>query len=226
METGDITIIFLTVNRVPQKWAEFHKEKLLEAAGNAPMITISREPMNWGKNLLQTEPHSASNIYFQLLRGAKAAVTDYIGVAEDDVLYPREHFAFRPSLDTFAYNMNRFNVFTWGTPIYFWKDRMINATLIAPRLLTIKALKERFNKYPDGTPEYFTGELGRAKVEEKLGITSRKSVWFSTELSIVKIDHEYGIDRLATTHRKARGILQCYDIPHWGKAENIIKKFK
>lgn len=226
MATGDITIIFLTVNRVPKLWAEFHKEKLFEAADGAPVITISREPMDWGRNLPQTGPAGASNIYFQLLRGAKAADTDYIGVAEDDVLYPREHFAYRPLPDTFAYNQNRFNVFTWGRPTYFWKDRMINATLIAPRLLVQEALEERFSKYPDGTPDYFTGELGRAKVEEKLEVTHRKSMWFSTETSIVKVDHEYGIDRLATTHRKARGILRAYDIPHWGKAEDIVKKFK
>jgi len=225
MESSDITIIFLTANRVPKQWAQFHKEKLLEAAGSSPVITISREPLDWGINLLQTEAYGISNIYFQLLRGAKTATTDYIAVAEDDILYPKEHFQFRPPEDTFAYNMNRFSLFTWGKPTYFWKDRISNSTLIAPRLLTIEALKERFNKYPNGTPPYFTGELGRPNIEDKLGIKRRKSMWFSTEVSIVRIDHELGIDRLARTHRKGMGILRAYDIPYWGKAEDLIKKF-
>ncbi len=121
--------------------------------------------------------------------------------------------------------MNRFNVFTWGKPTYFWKNRMGNSTLIAPRKLAVKALEERFAKYPKGTPAGFTGELGRPNVEEKLGLTRRKSEWFSTEASIVKIDHEYGIDRLARTHRKGMGILRAYDIPYWGKAEELLKKF-
>lgn len=226
MESSDITIIMLTAGRVPKKWAEFHKQKLIEAAGSSPIITISREPLDWGINMLQTEPYGISNIYYQLLRGAKEATTDYIGVAEDDILYPKEHFEYRPPLDTFAYNMNRFNVFTWGKPTYFWKNRMGNSTLIAPRKLTIEALEERFNKYPNGTPGGFTGELGRSNIEDKLGVTHRKSTWFSTEISIVKIDHELGIDRLARTHRKGMGILRAYDIPYWGKAEDIIKKFK
>ena len=92
MEPGDITIIMLTANRVPKGWAQFHKEKLLEAANGAPIITISREPLNWGINILQTEPYGISNIYWQLLKGAKAADTGYVGVAEDDILYPRVHF--------------------------------------------------------------------------------------------------------------------------------------
>lgn len=225
MEPSNITIIMLTANKVPKKWALFHKEKLLEAAGSSPIITISREPLDWGTNILQTEEYGISNIYFQLLRGAKLATTDYIGVAEDDILYPREHFEYRPPADTFAYNKNRFNVFTWGKPVYFWKDRMGNSTLIAPRQLTIEALEERFNKYPNGTPEGLTGELGRPNIEDKLGVKRQKSLWFETEVSIIKIDHEYGMDRLARTHRKGRGPLQAYDIPYWGKAEDIIKKF-
>ena len=102
---------------------------------------------------------------------------------------------------------------------------MGNFTLIAPRKLLIEALEERFKKYPNGTPNGITGELGRSNVEDKLGVTRRKAMWFSTETSIIHIDHEYGIDRLARTHRKGYGTLRAYDIPYWGKAEDIVKKF-
>lgn len=225
MTSDDLTIIFLTANKVPKQWAQFHKQKLIEAAGNSPIITISREPLDWGINVLQTEPYSSSNVYFQLLKGARAASTEYIGVAEDDTLYPKEHFEYRPEADTFAYNMNKFGLFTWGKPTFFWKNRFKNSTLIAPRKLIIEALEERFNKYPNGTPPNYTGEIGRSNLEDKLGLKHRKSAWFSTEISIIAIDHEFGIDRLACTHRKAMGILQAYNIPYWGKAEDIVRKF-
>lgn len=226
MESTDITIIFLTANKVPKGWAQFHKQKLLEAASGSPIITISREPLDWGTNIIQTEPYGISNIYWQLLKGAKMAKTTYIGVAEDDILYPKVHFEYRPALDTFAYNMNRFNVFTWGKPTYFWKNRMGNSTLIAPRQLTIESLEERFALYPNGTPHGLTGELGRPNVDQKLGLTPRKSEWFATLASVVKIDHEFGMDRLARTHRKGMGIFRAYDIPYWGKASDIIQKFR
>jgi hypothetical protein len=225
MELTDITIIMLTANRVPKKWAEFHKIKLIEAAGSAPIITISRKPLDWGINLIDKEEYKISNIYFQLLRGAKAAETDFIAMAEDDTLYPKEHFEYRPDADTFAYNQNRFGLFSWGKPTYFWKDRISNSTLIAPRKLTIEALEERFNKHPKGTPTRFTGELGRPNIEDNLKVTRRKAIWFSTETSVVRIDHDQGVDTLSQSHRKGMGILRAYDIPYWGKAEDIIKKF-
>ena len=226
MDSAGITIIMLTANKVPKKWAQFHKEKLLEAAAGSPIITISREPLDWGINLLQTEEYGISNIYFQLLKGAKAATTEFIAVAEDDTLYPKEHFEFRPPPDTVAYNMNKFGLFRWSrTPTYFWKNRVKNSTLVAPRQLVIEALEERFKKYPNGTPSGFTGEIGRNNIEDKLGVTRRKFIWFSTEISIIAVDHEFGIDRLARTHRKGMGILRAFDIPYWGRAEDIVKKF-
>lgn len=184
------------------------------------------EPLDWGTNILQDAPYGMPNIYVQLLKGARLATTDYVGVVEDDVLYPKEHFEYRPPLDSFAYNKNRFNLFTWGKPTYSWRDRMGNFTMIAPRKLLIEALEERFQKYPDGTRDGFTGELGRPHIENKLRVKQRKSIWFSTGISIIHIDHEYGIELLAHTHRKRKGILQAYDIPYWGKAEDIVKKFK
>lgn len=216
----------LTANRVPSGWAEYHKEKLLEAAGSSPIITISRKPLDWGINLIDNKPYHISNIYFQLLRGAKHAKTEFIAVAEDDTLYPKEHFEYRPPKDVFAYNKNRFGLFTWGKPTYFWKDRISNSTLIAPRKLIIEALEERFAKYPKGTPERYTGEIGRSNIEGKLGLTRRKTIWFETEISVVRIDHEFGVDRLARTHRKGMGILRAYDIPYWGRAEDVIKHFR
>ena len=226
MVSNDLTIIFLTANRVPKGWADFQKEKLLEAANGLPIITLSQEPLDWGINVLQSEPYGPSNIYFQLLKGAKIAETTFIAVAEDDVLYPREHFEYRPPLDTFAYNMNRFNVFAWSRhPVYSWKNRMGNFTLVAPRDLVIQALEERFMKYPKGTGK-ITGELGRKNVDQKFGLTPHKSAWFTTEISVIHVDHEFGIDRLAREHRKGLGTLRAYDIPYWGQAEDIIKKFR
>lgn len=226
MIPSDITIIMLTASRVPKKWAEFHKQKLIEAADGSPIITISREPLDWGQNIVDTQEYTISNIYFQLLQGAKAATTEFIAVAEDDTLYPKEHFQFRPPEDSFAYNQNRFGVFRWSkTPTYFWKDRISNSTLIAPRKLAIEALEERFAKYPQGTPGGLTGELGRSNIEDKLGVKRQKAIWFQTEISVVRIDHELGIDRLSQSHRKGMGILRAYDIPYWGKASDIVEKF-
>lgn len=224
---SDLTILFITASYLPKEWAEYQKSVLLKSAGDSPIITISREPLDWGINLIDDKPRSISNIYYQMLQGAKMATTDYVAVVEDDTLYPYEHFhSKRPPLDAFTYNINRLGLFTWGKPTYHWKSRQSNSTLIAPRLLLIECLEERFAKYPEGTPVEYTGEVGRKLIERKLGLKHYNSEEFMTEVSVVRLDHTLGTDTLAISGRKAMGVARSFDIPHWGRAEDIVAKFK
>ena len=228
---NDLTAIFLTNNEVPDEWMKFHNKVLLEALDGASLITLSRKPMNLGKNLLQDRNKSMSNIYYQLLRGAKMAETDYIVVVEDDTLYPREHFLQRPKKDCIGYNMNHWSLFTWITshhpkPIYSWRNRRGNSSMLSYRELVIEALEERFAKYPDGTPDRITGEIGRPMVEHNLGITVRKVQEFETTVGIVNFNHSNASDDLQIRQRKSLGEIQAYDIPHWGRAEKLVKKWQ
>ncbi len=226
----DLTIILLTNNKVPEKWAAYHKEVLLKAIEDYPIITISRKPMDFGTNLIQTEPESTSNVYWQLLRGAKLATTPFIALVEDDTLYTKDHFnCFRPPMDTFSYNLNRWSLFTWGKPVYSRKDNKVGAAMVAPRELAVQALEERFAKYPDGIPlKGISGELGTWG-ERKLGITQRKSVGFYSSYSIIQFNHDFftmePFDSVSRRHKKRPGIVQAYDIPTWGRAEDLIKRF-
>lgn len=228
MVEKDLTIIFLTVNKLPKKWVAFHRRVLLKAARGYDIITVSRLPMPDmpGLNIIQQESVSASNIYWQMLRAAKLATTKYVAVAEDDSLYHPEHFRrFRPGEHTFAYNMTRWSLFTWGEPTYHWKDRISNLTLICSRTVLIKALEERFNKYPEGTPHDKTGELGKWKTERQLGLPHYDMVKFQTTVPVVNLNHTESIDLRENRKVKRMGKLRSYDIPYWRKAEDIIKHF-
>ena len=227
MSNKDLTVIFLTCNDLPEEWQEYQKKVLLEAIGDAYLITMSMKPMDIpGINLLQDKPRSLSNIYWQMLRACKIATTEWIAIAESDSLYPKEHFQHRPSKDAFAYNKTHWSLFTWGEPIYNWRDRQGNYTLIANRKLVIEALEERFAKYPDGTPEKITGELGRKMVERNMGVTLRKMEEFYTSVGVVNINHDFASDDRQLRHRKTLGWLRAFDIPFWGKSNELIKKFK
>lgn len=227
----NITAIFLTCNDLPEEWTKYHQEVLLESLNGAPLITMSMKPMNLGVNILQDRPRSLSNIYWQLLRGAKVATTDYIAVVESDTLYPPEHFLQRPKKDCIGYNMNHWSLFTWITPhhpepIYSWRNRRGNYSMLSYRELVIDALDERFKKYPNGTPDRITGELGRPMVEHNLGVKSRKVQEFETTVSIINFNHSNASDDLQLRQRKNMGEIRAYDIPFWGKAENLVKKWK
>lgn len=225
--TKDITAIFLTQNEVPEKWMEFHNKVLVEALDGAPLITLSRKPMPYlpGINILQDKPKSVSNIYYQLLRGAKMATTDYIAVCEDDTLYPKEHFLQRPNKNKIGYNMNHWSLFTWGTPTYSWRNRRGNYSMLSYRKLVIEALEERFAKYPNGTPDKITGEIGRPMVERNMGITLRDVEEFETTVSIINFNHSNATDDLQKRQRKSLGEIRAYDVPFWGKASDLVKKW-
>lgn len=227
----DLTLLFITSNRVPKKWAEYHKRILLEAAGNNPIMTISKEPMDWGINVLQTEPSSPYNFYQQILKGAKLATTPYVALVEDDALYSKNHFDYRPSLDAFAYNMNRWSLYTWGNPTYSWSPgNMCGCAGIYPRALAIEALEERFSKYGKDIPIEIFGELGR--YEKYLKVTLRNVEQFYSDPPIIQMNHDYFslIDNtpeyIARRHKKRMGWLRAFDIPHWGRAETVAAQFK
>jgi hypothetical protein len=224
---NDLTILFLTLNNLPKGWEEYQKQILLDSIGDAELITISKIPMDMGKgiNLIQDEEPSANNIYRQMLRASKIATTKYIAIAESDTLYCKDHWGHRPADDEFAFNLSHWSLFTWGTPIYGWRNRKGNYSMIAPRELVIEALEERFAKYPSGTPPELTGELGRWKLDSYLGLKQRKQVDFYTNNPIINVNHELGLDDRAKRHQKTIGTLRSYDIPMWGKASELVKKF-
>lgn len=222
---SNLTVIFLTNNQLPEEWTKYHYEKLLEAIGDANLITVSRKPMP-GVNIIQTEPKSGSNIYWQMLKACRIATTPYIAIAEDDTLYPKEHFLYRPPMDTFAYNKHRWSLFTWGEPIYSCRNRLCNKVLICSRELAIEALEERFNKYPEGISDKIIGELGRGMVERNLKVKERKSEEFHTSIGVVGFDHIFSYDEKQQNHRKRLGWIRALDIPYWGKSSELIKHFK
>ncbi len=212
----------MTPNLVPKDWADYHKKMLLEAVGDTPIITISKEPLDWGTNLIQTE-YGLANLYQQMLRGAKLAKTDYIAIADDDTLYPKEHFEYRPPMDKFGYNLNRWHLFTWGEPFYFHKSRRGNGLLIASRKLVIEALEARFRTDNPLSLDYMV-ELGTRKdirEYDKAG-----SIEFFSEQPVVSFYHDFSVDIACREHRKRAWPIQAYDIPKWRRAEDLRKYFK
>ena len=128
----DLTILYSTAHNIPEYFASNVLRTLYRSAGKYPVYEIHSTP----------EKSSIINYYKDLLLGAKSATTPYVAFAEDDTLYPEEHFAHRS--DTFAYNFHRWNIYTWSHPPFFsLRQRRILGTLIAPRELFIETIEEK-----------------------------------------------------------------------------------
>jgi hypothetical protein len=227
--SDDLTIIYLTANQLPEHWRRYQLEILAKATKGFPFISVSRDkPLGYGDiNLVDTEPKSHLNMYKQMFKAAKLAKTSYIAAAEDDALYHRTHFTdFRPPLDAFAYDMNRWRLFTWqDDPWYNWTDRVSNCAGILPRELFIEAWEERLAKFPgDSMPIHRVSEVGRNNQEEWMGVTLRKRADFFAEFPIIHVNHLVGTD--STGMNKKMGPIRATSIPFWGDAKEIKEHFR
>jgi len=217
----DITIIVFLANRVPDKWAEFHKQKLMEVIGDSPLISISYKPTDWGINLIQTE-YSYPNIHKQMLRAAKIATTKWIGTADDDTLYPKDHYTHRGP-DGFHYNENRWQLATWIPEFYFYKPKPGNGCMIATRELLIEKMEARLRKNPNLDKKNECKELGTWT--KWTGFDEPKYYPFLTNDPLVSLVHDYSADPSSRHHEKTIYPVRAYDIPVWGRSDELVKKF-
>ena len=213
-----------------EDFAEKVRKELLKSIGDLPLISISKKPLDFGQNILDLEQHrSVTNIYKQILNATEKVETPYVALCEDDSLYPPAHFfTFRPKSNEFAYNLTRWNLFTWSKPpFYSIKFRRILASLIAPKDLLISALKERYEKYPDISklPEKWMGEPGRNDYETMLGVKLQKAVDFYTYEPLVVFSHPDSLGYVVQGSKKRANPVRALEIPYWGKAEDVLNKY-
>lgn len=232
MTKPDLTIIFLTANEHPQHWVDFQWETLKKAAGDFPIIRVTKDQSETAEKygcsiVYDNEPQSHLNMYRQLLKACKLATTPFIATAESDTLYPRDHFLFyRPPLDAVAYDLSRWMLFTWKPELFSLRRRISNCTLIAPREYYIDALEERYGK--NTPPTERIGEVGRLLHEEALGLKPRKAIEIWCKVPTIQVNHPNGTNYREAQNptRKNLGEIKALEIPFWGKPQDLAKEYR
>src|SRR3990167_4876857 len=229
MSTSDLSVIYITANVLPRRFARKTQEQLLKAIGGLPLVSVSKKPMDFGENIcVGNTPRSQANIYRQALIGAKAATTRYMAIAEDDVLYSPEHFKYRPPLGVFAYGVNNWSVFTWGTPMFTLKSPLgrknLNA-LICERKLFVEAIEERFRLWPDDN-KISSSTFGEPRRYDKhLGTTPYPVEGFYINPPNIVFYHQTALSFKGLGTRKRPGQVRATEISYWGRAEDTIKLY-
>lgn len=221
-----ITAIYITANVISDHFAQGTRKNLLDALGDLPLVSVSKKPIDFGTNICVGDtPRHAANIYRQALIGAKAATTEYIAIAEDDVLYSPAYFKQRSSPGTFAYGVNNWAIYTWGDPMFTLKaptGRKTFNSLVCERELFIEAMEERFRLWPDDskiTSDIF-GEPGR--YDRHLGTTPRPTEEFFLNPPNIVFSHQAAMGFAGLGTRKRVGQVRAIEIPYWGRAEDIL----
>lgn len=243
----DVTLIYYTANRIDLLFARRVREQLLVSwskttsdgklnterehavcVSHGALESVLIQRFGPSFNVGTPEP-SIWQVYQNILIGAKAATTPFIACCEDDTVYAPSHFDYRPALDTFAYDRNRWVITKrrhpqTGAPetIYYWRQRHQMAMCIAPRQLLIETLEEKFAKYP--TPAVSTdvakkagwGEPGR--YEKNLKLTPRKLEYFDSPEPSVTFNHRVSL--MGRRQWKETDIIKT-ELPPWGNADAL-----
>lgn len=215
--------------------------QLLKAANGIPILSVTQKPTAFGtRNICVGDiGKSHLNIYRQILIGAKEADTDYVAMAEDDILYSREHFQFeryakeefiRP--DMFLYDMNKVSIFTWTKPPMFsfrTKRRVVNQ-LISPRKMLVDYLEERFKRLeylrtimPEERILKYWGDPGR--YDDLLGVSPRQSYEFYCDCPSIVFSHPFAFGYKNLGKKKRLGDLRIIELAQWGKAKDILRLY-
>lgn len=238
------TIIYLTDNTLDEKLAAKCREKLIEAAGDNPIISVSQKPVDLGRNICVGEiGRSWMSLQRQLLAGLEAAETKYVAIAEHDCLYTKEHFAWTPPRDDiFYYNANHYLV-EWGgnhpelNGMYskWCDDRCALSQLICNREALIGCIKEKLDLIEKGiTILRKLGEPGRPhdKVVRGAQVAASGSKEYlmpylegylkKYTYAIFKTDYaNLDIRHKTNFTGPKRGKHRTYEIPYWGRFENL-----
>lgn len=221
----DITIIFYTCNIIPEKFAGNIREHLLKTAQDIPIISISHKPLDFGENICVGDiGMSVPSLYRQILAGAKKAKTPYIAMCEDDILYSRDHFFKRRPKHNFAYNLNKWSIFSWHkNPLFSFKVRTVIAQCICRTNLMIEALEERLGT--DIPPERLHYLVEPGRYEARLGLTPRKRETFYSDEPNIVIEHLYGLSGINQGSYKRMGPVRAESIPNWGSPSQILLQY-
>lgn len=222
---NDITLIYYTANHIPEGFMKRIQEQIIKAADGAKIISVSQKTIDFGENICIGDiGRSAYNIYKQVLIGAKAAKTEFVATCEDDILYPPEHFKYRPDGDIFAYDTNRWRIYSWVKPPFLsYSERRNMTSLIVRREALVKTLEERFERWPDPNnyPKNYWGEPGR--FENHLHITGLINERYHSEVPSVVFCLEESLAFLNLGKKKAHSSERTFEVKPWGSAEEILK---
>lgn len=156
------TIVYITDNSLDYRLMNACMTRLRNSAGSIPIISVSQKPIDLGLNVNVGDiGRSWLNIYKQQLEGLKIANTEFVMIAEHDVLYTEEHCLWiPPDNETFWYNSNCWLV-EWsndhpemrGMYSQWKKDRKALSQLVCDRKLLIQSIEERLELIDSGIKE-------------------------------------------------------------------------
>ena len=205
-------IIYYTDSKLDRALALPVRKQLQKACGPIPIISVSQEPLRFGKNICVGEkPRLYKSMYEQLLVGLEAAPPgSIIYLCEHDVFYHPSHFAFLPKTKRHAwFNTNRYYYHQGVNSFLAARGKQALSQCVAYREMLIVHCRERLAEWDD---------------------TQRMSIqWHTFKSARPNIDIRHG-DNLTTdgdykrNYYRGRGKNTIRNLPGWGGPHHFMSR--
>lgn len=214
-----ITVLYYTANKETPSFENKIKDNILKHIGSLPLVSVSQEPIDFGKNLCIGK-HAASyfNQFKQIRAGLDFIDTEYVLVAEADVLYPPEYFTFIPDRPASYYRYDNVwihhNLGNGGKasaiPAFHFKRYSEGAQLIN-RNFWAEVIDKYFRVVESGWDEDGTKRLRWAKFK-----TDPNFTWTGNPVISFKTDG--GLTKFTPVDNSVRAKRS---LPYWGSASKL-----
>lgn len=197
-------IVYYTDGRIEHSLANAVRNHLRKVAGLIPIISVSQEPLNFGKNIcVGIKERTYKSMYEQITAGIEAAPKDSIVyLCEHDVFYHYSHFVKTPRDEGAAYiNQNK----------AYWKIGYNSFCPSPPQ----KAWSQTIGKR-----EYL---LEKFRGADETGVQLRWFKWNSERPNVdMRHDHNFSDDP-KYLRPWLGGKKEIYNLPGWGSPGHFQK---
>ncbi len=139
-------IVYYTDNKLDPTIMNACKEQIWRNLNGHQLVSVSLQPIDFGRNIVLPLDRHYLSMFKQILAGLEALDSDYVFMAEHDILYHPSHFDFvPPQNDKYFYNLNFWKVrYPDGHALHF--DAKQVSGLCAYRELLVRHYRERVKR--------------------------------------------------------------------------------
>ena len=205
-------IVYYTDSKLEPRLAHAVRKHLGKIVGPIPIISVSQEPLKFGKNIVVGDkPRCVMSMFEQMLVGLKAAPENSIVyLCEHDIFYHPSHFSFLPKRKKHAcFNLNRYH-HRFGMDTFLKaRGKRAYSQCVAYREMLIEHIETRIEEWKTSRVKmhipFYNFSSDRPNVDIRHG-------------GNLTPDGHYKRDWLATGDKGVK------DLPGWGGTEHFRKK--
>lgn len=235
-------IIYYTDNRLEDSIFTACQRQIQQAINGHELISVSLQPLDFGRNLILDKPRGYLTLFEQILAGLEASPAEIVYLCEHDVLYTKEHFDFiPPDPAKIYYNQNVWQVrISDGYAVTYEAKRLsqlvaYREVLLAHYQKRVANTRAKLEEYGD-TAEYRRfirqqgfepGSHGRAARVDDL-----ESESFVTPIPNLDLKHGQNLTAARWSPDQFRDQRNCQNwqvrdvVPGWGSLADLVHKLK